>query len=117
MKPNSQNPIRPSTAEKLAFFVAASAGLFLVLCASAFVVGANYQPPSGTLSVILSDEWAILWITAASLAHLVFVPAFCITVALRDNRRLRSGIAISKPTSVWVAHDSVFGQDSERRAA
>ena len=117
MKRQIQNIPRPSVAEKFALFCAASTALFLVICASAIVFGASYQPATGPFAAVLGDGFALLWVTAASLAHLVFVPAFCTTVALRDSRRQRSGIAIPEPRSVWVGHESVFGKDSERRAA
>ena len=83
-------------------------GIVVLASAMMIVVGAVYQPEHGVGSVLLSDGLALLWITAASTAHLALVPAICVFIALRDQRRNRAGIPIPEPRSVWIGHESVF---------
>ena len=93
--------------------------IFLAVSAIVIIAGATYQPTEGWLAVVLADDLALLWITAVSFVHLLFVPAFCTAVALRDKRRKQAGIDIPGSRSVWVGHESVFGDDGEghRRGA
>ena len=104
--------VTPSAAELTAFASAVLSGLLIAFCAIVIVVGSSYQPSEGWLAVVLADELALLWITLGSTAHVVFVPAFCVTVALRDRRRERVGIEVPEPSSGWVGHERVFGDEA-----
>ena len=110
-------PLPPCGAEVIAIVCALITGIVIVFCAVAIVVGSSYQPSEGWLSAVLADDLALVWITLGSTAHFVFVPAFCIAVALRDRRRARVGIAVPEARSVWVGYERVFLDEEGRQHA
>jgi hypothetical protein len=108
MKTSLQRPSGISAAERVAWVLAAAGGAMIATSVLAVFAGSLFRPEGGLLGVLLSDRFALLWITGASTAHLVFVPSFCFGVALRDRRREQAGIPIPRPRSIWRGHTTEF---------
>ena len=85
-----------------------ASGLALVCSAAAIIAGSVYTSAPGILGAAFADEMALFWITLASIAHLAFVPAFCVVVAKRDAHREKAGIPIPEAKSRWKGYESVF---------
>ena len=104
-----------STADVAAWIALGLSGVVIVSGAVCIVVGAVVQPQDGWFALVLSEDLVLLWITAASTAHIVFVPAFCVLVARQDHRRKMAGIAVPAPRSVWRGHEAVFGKIGDEK--